>query len=419
MREKELADYLKQNKGYQNILEKIIERYRRLGKLGGTIVLGQLTEEEVKILSPYDYRVSETKTCKITVKKFVKGLCRGKFEGVDFEETLRLYSGEALISNKEVKEKKQETTEQFYKQLIEKLNCNEVQIWLTEALEKKAYGYYTFHKLYPNVQEQLKEMIMAIDDLVSYRKINQDWILLPVLASLITRDTHYFDLNKIEGKLLLYYFAYKQGVPYPESVQAINEVLMEEGIVRDQLSNSTICYGIYGKTERYDKPWDAFWKMGEPLQLSLYNLKDVCEMTAKRQRVYIVENPAVFSGLLEVAIQKEVGLICTSGQLNTSSYMILDLLASNYIMMYYNGDFDPEGLQIADKLKQRYPKLHLWCYDVADYLKIKGQVQIEERINKLNHIQSEGLKVLAMQMKKEKTAGYQELLLERLIQSIE
>ena len=73
MREKELADYLRQNKGYKRILEVIIERYRRLGKLGGTIALGQLTEEEVKILSPYDYRVSETKTCKITVKKFVEG----------------------------------------------------------------------------------------------------------------------------------------------------------------------------------------------------------------------------------------------------------------------------------------------------------------------------------------------------------
>lgn len=419
MREKELADYLRQNKGYQRILETIIERYRRLGKLGGTIVLGQLTEEEVEILSPYDYHVSETKTCKITVKKFIEGLCRGKFEGVDFEEALRLYSGEALMSNKEVKEKKQETTEQFYKKLIEGLNCREVKNWFVEALDNKAYGYYTFHKLYPKAQEQLKEMIVAIDDLVSYRKINQDWILLPVLASLITRDTHYFDLNKIEGKLLLYYFSYKQGVSYPGDIQTINEVLTEERIIRDQISNSTSCYGLYGKTENQAKPWEVFWEMGEPLQLSLYNLKDVCEMTAKRQRVYIVENPAVFSGLLETAIQKEVGLICTSGQLNTSSYMILDLLDSNHIMMYYNGDFDPEGIQIADKLKQRYPKLHLWCYDVADYLKIKGQVQIEERINKLDRIQSEGLKALAMQMKKEKTAGYQELLLERLIQSIE
>ena len=26
--------------------------------------------------------------------------------------------------------------------------------------------------------------------------------------------------------------------------------------------------------------------------------------------------------------------------------MIPDLLASNYIMMYYNGDFDLEGLQV-------------------------------------------------------------------------
>ena len=418
MREKELADYLRQNKGYKRILEVIIERYRRLGKLGGTIALGQLTEEEVKILSPYDYRVSETKTCKITVKKFVEGLCRGKFEGADFEEALKQYSGLDLTSHKETKQKQALAEQQFYKQLIQNLTQPSVKAWLEVALEEKAYGYRTFQKLYPKDKEQLTEIFVAIDRLEEDRKAHQDWVMLPVLASRITRDTHYFDLNKIEGKLMLYFFAYKQEVPYPEQIQAINDLLIEEKVIRDQISNSTTCYGLYGKTPTKEKPWQAFWEMKEPLQLSLYNIKDVTKLTAKGQKVYIVENPAVFVGLLETAIEKNVGLICTSGQLNTSAYMILDLLEASDTRMYYNGDFDPEGIQIADRLKQRYKSLNLWCYDEVHYMKIKGEVEIEERLSKLNHIESEEFRALVEVIKKEKKAGYQELLVEILKEEI-
>lgn len=414
MREKELADYLKRNKGYQRILETIIERYRRLGKLGGTIVLGQLTEEEVKILSPYDYRVSETKGCKITVKKFIEGLCRGKFAGVDFEVALKQYSGGNLISNKETKQKQQLEEVEFYKQLAEKLTQPKVRGWLEAALEEKVYGYRTFQRLYMQNKEQLIGLFLAIDQLEEDRVVHGDWVMLPVLASRITRDTHYFDLNKIEGKLMLYFFAYKQEVPYPEQINAMNEVLTEEKIIRDQISNSTTCYGLYGKTQTTEKPWQAFWEMHEPLQLSLYNIKDIVEMKAEGQKVYIVENPAVFVGLLETAAKKKVGLVCTSGQLNTSSYMILDLLEVSGTQMYYNGDFDPEGIQIADKLKQRYKNFKLWCYDEDYYMRIKGEVEIDDRLSKLNHIQSEEFKGLVERIRKEKRAGYQELLVELL-----
>ena len=418
MQEKDLVAYLKANKGYQRILEVIIKKYKSLGKLGGRIELSTLSDEEVKILSAYDYRVSETRTCSIQVKKFIEGLCAGKFANVDFEETLKLYSASDLMSHKEVKQKKQEKSQQFYKQLNEKLTNVTVKRWLEETLAQKQYGYHTIHKLYNKNQTKLKKILLAIDALEQYRLKYKEWILLPVLASQITGDTHYFDLNKVEGKILLYFFSYKQDCLYPTHIQEMNEMLTEEKIVRDQISNTTACYGIYGKTKEQEKPWEAFWEMGEPLQLSLYNIKDVKQMAAKGNKVYIVENPAVFVKLLEVAIKKNVGLICTSGQLNTSSYIILDLLEAAGVEMYYNGDYDPEGIQIADQLKQRYQGLNLWCYDKQHYLKVKSEVSIEERLGKLKNIQSQEFTELIEVINKEKMAGYQELLVETLIENM-
>ena len=261
-------------------------------------------------------------------------------------------------------------------------------------------------------------MIRTIDKAENYLSKEQRWTILPVLASKVTGDSHYFDLNKIEGKLLVYFLAYKFEEDYPNTLQATNALLSQAKILRDEVSNSTLCYGIYGRSKKGEKPWDAFWKIDEPLHLSISNIKDVMQIRAMNNVVYIVENPAVFSRLLEKAVQKGVGLICTSGQINTSSYMILDLLEASQTRMYYNGDFDPEGLQIADKLKQRYKELNLWHYHEQDYLKVKGMVKIEDRLVKLNSIQSKEFATLIEVMKREKVAGYQELLVEELMESM-
>ena len=419
MQEQDLVTYLKSNEGYTRIVESIIRKYKSLGKLGGSIVLDELTESEVKILAPYDYRVSEARSCKISIKKFAEGMCAGKFQGADFETVLRLYVGSKLCTHKEIKQQQTQKTISFYEKLEKEMESTKVRQWVKEALAQKKYGYYTINKLYGQAPNQLRKSVLAIDALARYLNTHSEWILLPVLALKITSDTHYFDLNKTEGKLLLYFLSYQQGVDYPENLQEINEVLFQAKIERDQISNSTICYGVYGKTTMQDKPWEAFWQLGEPLSLSLYNIRDVVQITAMHQKVYIVENPAVFARLLDTAIEKQVGLICTSGQINTSSYMILDLLVDAGTTLYYNGDFDPEGLQIADKLKQRYKDLILWGYDIKHYEKSKGNVEIEDRLIKLHRITSKELEPIMEKMKISKVAGYQESLIEELIKEMD
>lgn len=418
MKVNEMVAYLKQNTGYKRIIEAILKKYKSLGKLGGFIILEHLNDDEVKILSPYDYKVGETRYCKIQIKKFVENLCVGKFEDIDFEEVLSAYHGEALMSNKEIRQHEERKANLFFKQLIELITSEIVKEWFLKAVETKKYGYQSINNLYKQQEASLREVIQAIDRAESYLSKEQEWTILPVLASKVTGDSHYFDLNKIEGKLLVYFLAYKCEEDYPNTLQATNSLLAQAKILRDEVSNSTLCYGIYGRSKDGEKPWGAFWEIAEPLQLSISNIKDVMQISAMNNVVYIVENPAVFSRLLEKAIQKGMGLICTSGQINTSSYMILDLLEVSQTKMYYNGDFDPEGIQIADKLKQRYKALQLWHYEVQDYLKIKEIVEIEDRLVKLNSIQSKEFATLIEVIKKEKVAGYQELLVEELMESM-
>ena len=91
-----------------------------------------------------------------------------------------------------------------------------------------------------------------------------------------------------------------------------------------------------------------------------------------KNSIYVCENPQVFEEVVEQ--QKGEGtsptVICTSGWPSVAALLLLDVLlvqsADN--MLYYSGDFDIKGLQIAAYLMTRYPeRCHLWHFDSDAY----------------------------------------------------
>ena len=78
--------------------------------------------------------------------------------------------------------------------------------------------------------------------------------------------------------------------------------------------------------------------------------------------------------------------------MNYSAYLLLDILVSSNVETYYSGDMDPEGLLIADKIKQRYPSIKLWCYDVRQYEISKSKEQAtDQRMHMLDALKDETL----------------------------
>lgn len=92
----------------------------------------------------------------------------------------------------------------------------------------------------------------------------------------------------------------------------------------------------------------------------------------------------------------------------------------NLDKIYYAGDFDPEGLQIADKLKDLYKdKVEFMLYDEKYYEKIISDKELDlKRIGKLKSIKDKDLKDISNYLIKYKKAAYQELLIDEYKQYI-
>ena len=88
--------------------------------------------------------------------------------------------------------------------------------------------------------------------------------------------------------------------------------------------------------------------------------------------------------------------------------------------IYYSGDFDPEGLVIADKLKNRYGEnLTLWRYGIGDYNKSMSKEKINNsRIKKLKNLKNKELIGIGETIKHRGYAGYQEMIIDELVKDI-
>jgi uncharacterized protein (TIGR02679 family) len=412
---KEAVEYLKSKAEYHNLLKEMQLKYKKTGKLTGSINLEGLNESEVLLLAPLNPDVYETKSGKINIRKFIEHFSKGRFEGIDFIEVLKEYFKGELKTNKEVKEELVLKKEYFFKRALEEIEDSRMKIWLIALLEFKKFGYNIVLKLYNENKKELNTILINISKGISSLSFNSGNLTpLATFSSNITRDSHYFDLDTSAGKLLINALAYLKGVSNIGNIESINELLYSVGLSRDEISNSTITVGLFA----YDNNGEIeglkwFRRERQPITLSIYNLNRIDKLKAKGQKVFVFENPTVFYEVMKRCEKQCPTLLCISGQPNMSSLIILDKLVEGGTSIYYSGDFDPEGLQICDNLKKRYrDKLLLWGMTKENYLKIKSNNSFEDRIIKLESIASSELKQVIEEMKLHRTAGYQELLLD-------
>lgn len=145
------------------------------------------------------------------------------------------------------------------------------------------------------------------------------------------------------------------------------------------------------------------------LQVPLAALARWERVTCPENELYIVENPSVYAMLCR-KWRGSRACMCMNGQPRLSAVLLLDLLRESRVKIYYAGDFDPEGLLIAQKVKQYYKgEFSFWHMSARDYQDAGSGEEISaRRLKILERIQDKELLETAREIQKRKKAGYQE-----------
>ena len=423
----EAVEYFKKKPVYEKLFNEFKKKYESHGKIGGIAVLTGLSTGDKEDISNFlmkDFTSEEE--VRVSAKLFEKALLKSRFSSLTTLDILTHYFGIKLRTNKEKSEEDVGKRAEYLAELTGYADKAYIKEWLTGVFCTGADGAVVIARSYNADKNELKiilqKLIKAIP-MLPYFQGGKKKELLAVFAAQAAGNPHFFDDNTLAGNLLTAFlrdyfrFGYEDDLSEAENR---SNVLFKAGLIKDTLSNDVIAYGIRGRCVdgSLHQGMEGFLHQKEPVKLSLLTLANLEETFTNSvdRRVYIVENPAVFSILTSRFPEK--AFICSYGQIRRAVFMLLDLFDKNTVFSYA-GDFDPEGLLIAERLKKRYgERLIFWKYEPDIYLKYMSEEKLtNQRIKKLDGVRDATLLKIAELMREEGRAAYQESMLEEYVNS--
>lgn len=403
-----------QERPYQRIFYKMRKKYESYGKWEGNIMLENPTQEEKQALSGFmkeDYH--KNKSITISLKKFEARLQETRFSAIPLKTILETYDGKPLVSKKAKEEQERNEEEQFYQEILQENKDTPSYSVLEGLWQDKANHFFKRH--YGKNKENLRTAIQQA--CICFNQLPEQKMKLPVFSANRIKSPHGLDRNTLTGQIFTRLLAENRKQKVPRDTEELAELYFQNNLLVDDVSNMVLCKNIRAYTTKGEHlAWKGFWDEKEAMQATLENLSKIVEVKTDYEYALVMENPAVFTAIADSLKEKRVPLVCTYGQVKLSGIVLIKLLTKSCKTIFYSGDMDPEGIQIADRLKTRFPNvIQLIGFDPDTYYENLSQVTLsEERLHKLDSLQSEELLAIAKIVKQYKRASYEELKIEKI-----
>ena len=426
----ECALYFRKDKAYTRMFTEMKKKYIKYGKLTGKIFLNHLSEAECIAMGNIFGRTLLSGDFVFFVSELQAALSETRYCGIEVEALVERYFEEKIVSNSQKREEKRACNNQFWEVVLDEAESRfgedaEGTQWLKDVREQRKYGYHLIIREREKSSDGIKEVLMEVCGALVY--LSQEdrngtgSVRLAVLGAEVTKNPHCFDRQNTAGRLLISALSYIYREEEPAAQEDILALYYKAGIAPDDISSYTTCYGIhFYEGDREHEAYRHFIGKGEKYVLTLSNLSRLTRADSSRKKVFMIENQMVFSQVCDEMGGEDYAIVCTSGQLRTASLFLIDLLLKSECKLYYCGDIDPEGIEIADRVLARgNGRILPWRMTAQDYYcSISNEMLTEKRLNRLDKIANASLGELTALLKAEKKAGYQEHLIDLMVEDI-
>lgn len=430
----EITDIFKREKGFDRLFSLFIKKYKSYERVekGISVVLNNPTTEEKRAISGFignDY--SKNKSIKLTADKMEKAIMKTKYgkrlNSISFQEIVASYHKEPLVSYREEQMQFLEERESYFDDLESSANSRlfvTLMEWIRETRHNR------FYQLYKQDREVLSRVMHQLDMALALFPL-ENYEYLAVFATNATGNPHAFDASEDEGKLFIYALQVIQLIAYDREIKELNaeeraELLYEFRIMPDDLLNFVSVFQVTGINKN---GMENLLLAGALKERSFFHLplKEVVKLSSVGSasggnRLFVIENSSVASHVVSELIRHDIHetIVSGNGQFKIATLKFLDAFVNGGGVVYYSGDFDPEGILMAFKLKKRYgDMLHYWNYDVDSYHKSLSNEPISERrLKQLNTIMDQELDPIVREIKELRRSGYQEKILSTIVEGL-
>lgn len=381
--------------GLSYLLELMREKYIEVGQVGGQVVIAKSTPQQRRELASFLGKPSYTgETLKVRLRDVDSALQKSGFACTLFDVLQAIAPQEQLVTRKERRVAHNTHQSAFHEALQALLTQvtpdSRAYQWLVHGQHGIEWLYTRYKNLPRQEQEQQLQLVQFVLHALSQLPDAHSPERLALLAQRVSGNPHALDTGTATGRLFLLALqdlatTTTQSMSAEEdedkhelpsmSQSRIQEVLLYAsfGLLVDTISSNVAAFNIRGATFRNGDTDQLVEVAGQRiLLLPLRQIREWQSVTPTQQRIYVFENPQVFEEVVEqLPRQREMpSLICTSGWPSVAALLLLDLLLAQSPdnTLYYSGDFDLKGLQIAAYLLFHYPRrCTMWHIDPDAY----------------------------------------------------
>ncbi len=406
---KEAIQFFKSDEGFMRLFEKMkrkLESYER--EATGVAVIDNPTLAEREALSGFMKKnYYRSKVISIKIGRFQLRLNETRFAGIKVKELVEKYFGLEILTKKTRKEMLLIELQEFLDEVLKEINGTRAYYIVKSIMDENTEDFRMLKMEYKSSKKELKNALK--NACIAINHLPNEKLSIPVFAANVLKNPHELDRGNLTNKIFILMLSKEAKTSKPQNTEELLEFYFQYNLLVDDLSNMVLCKNIIGMIgEKEHSGWKGFFEHDEAMQITLAQLAKITKVYTLKKSAIIVENPAVFSALARLNLK--IPLVCTYGQIKLSGIVLLNLLVENKVKLYYSGDIDPEGIQIADHLKKRYgEKLQLVGFDTSTYMKNLSKVRMsEQRIKKLDKIRAKELVNVSYAVSEMKVAAYEE-----------
>lgn len=421
--------------GLTRLLEKVRAKYIAEGQIRGQVVLEEATPGERREIASFLGRPSyRDDVIRVRLVEMDQALRASGFACTLLDVITALYPDEPLETRPERRVAHVRHQSDFRQALFAIASAfaenTRAQHWLFQGSHGLEWLFTRSKNVSVDEQQRQLNIIRYVAGLLDQLPVTPNSERLALFAQRTSGDPHALDPVRAEGRLFLLALSdlFTEATPVQDRAHALH-LYNSAGLLVDTISSSVAVFNLAGAITHSGEIDPLLQVAGtRVLLLPQRQLLEWVSIQPMRTDIYGIENPQVFEevvdGLLRTGPHATLPtLVCTSGWPSVAALLLLDrlLTASPANRLYYSGDFDLKGLQIAAHLLARYPERCLpWCFGPDAYvlaLQAEGVPAGANELALLNGLPSVFKPLINVMQEKEKWA-YQEGIASILMQDI-
>jgi uncharacterized protein (TIGR02679 family) len=421
------------------LLAKLREKYVEIGRVGGQVLLENTTPGERREIASFLARPPYAdSSLKIKLSDIEKALQHSFNCGLP-ELLTAFFPGQPLVTRPAKREAHAIHQTNFRTNLLFLVATlregSQGKYWLQHGQHGQEWIFSRFKNSPADEQERQLQLVRYVANVLNQLPEPDSPERLALFAQRTCGDPHALDSNMTAGRFLLLALndlaqgseaSSSQRTKTPQDREQELRLYKDAGLLVDTVSSSVATFNLASAIYHNDTPDPLVQAAGNRvLLLPMRQLLEWKRIIPASTRIYMFENPQVFEEAIAAleSASSLPSLICTSGWPSAATLRLLDQLLeeSPDNCLYYSGDFDLKGLQIATYLAIRYPgRCHPWHFDATSYevaLKADG---IEARVSELRMLNAlpEDFKPLVTKMQEKQKWAFQEGIVELLVNDL-